>query len=400
LQLSLDGGTTWESPYRISPYDRYILLGSPKFLYSWAINNCTDFVDSNGNGVWANSLDTAGAYTACSSGTSAPVLDTPSQASKVDFQNFQFSTGKGVPEAIRALCPDFYVTVKTPFVRNNGVAVSPAVKDSPLVKAFTTNTANSLFGSAFDVRSAIWDPNRQRLIIMGTHSSGSNTIYLTDRLGILIRAGLVTNTATIQSYSAAVKVDGTSVLVLGSTDSGSTYNIYGFDLSSGTPLSTVSTLSLTGLVNNPKGIAYDVSTPNNFYVVGNNTATSALQISERTISTGALVGTAWALPAAFDGSHPPGGLAVEPVTGNFLVVRNYVNGSSPNKTIDIYIISRATGSSSYFSVNIDDLGSTTTGVAGNWGIGYDPITNRIFLSDTVTDKIYEVIPSQLISSQS
>ena len=397
LQLSLDGGSTWESPYRLSSYDKYVLTGTPKFLYAWAINNCTDFADSSGNGVWLSGSDTAGAYISCQEGTSAPALSSPSQATKVDFQNFQFSTGKGSPEATRTLPTDFFLTRKSPLVRSNAAAVSPAVKESPLVKAFVTNTANSLFGTAFDVQSAAWDPTRQRLVIVGNHSSGSNTIYVTDRLGFLLRSGLTTSSSTIQAYSTAVKSDGNSILVLGSTDSGSTYNIYGFDVSGNAPLSTASTLSLTGLVNSPKGIAYDASTPNDFYVVGTNTSSSALEITERNASTGALVGSAWALPAAFSGTYPPGGLAIDPVTGNFLVVRNYVNGSSPNKTIDIYFIARATGSSSSFSVNIDDLGSTATGTTGKWGLGYDPINNRLFLSDSASDKVYEVIPSQLIS---
>lgn len=400
LQLSLDGGSTWGSPYRIASYDKYILLGTPKFLYSWAMNNCTDFNDSSGNGVWLSGSDTAGAYLSCTEGTSSPALTSPSQATKVDLQGFQFSTGRGSPEAIRTLPTDMFLGVNTPLVRSNATAVAPAVKESPLLRSFTTNTANSLFGTAFDVRSAAWDPGKQRLIIAGTHSSGNNTLYLSDRLGVLIRAGLTTSAGTIQAYSTAVKSDGNSVLVLGSTDSGSTYNVYSFDVSGSAPLSTASTLSLTGLVNSPTGIAYDASTPTNFYVVGANTTTSALQITERNLSTGALVGTAWNLPAAFDSTHPPGGLAIDPVTGNFIVVRNYVNGSSPNKTIDIYIITRATGSSSYFSVNIDDLGSTATGTTGNWGLGFDAVTNHIFLSDSATDKIYEVIPNQLISPQS
>jgi Tfp pilus assembly protein PilE len=400
MQLSLDGGSTWDTPYRVSSYDKYSLSGTPKFLYAWGINNCTDFVDSSGNGVWLSGSDTAGTYLACTEGTSSPALSNPSQATKVDFQNFQFSTGTGSPEAIRTLPADLYLTLRPPLVRSNAAAVAPAVKESPLVRSFSTNTANSLFGTAFDVQSAVWDASRQRLVIVGGHSSGSNTIYLADRLGVLLRSGLTTSAGTIQAYSTTVKTDSNSVLVLGSTDSGSTYNVYGFAVSGSVPLNTASTLSLTGLANSPTGIAYDASTSNDFYVVGANTATSALQITERNTSTGALVGSAWALPAAFDGSHPPGGLAIDPVTGNFLVVRNYVNGSSPNKTIDIYIITRATGSSSYFSVNIDDLGSTATGTTGKWGLGYDPMMNRIFLSDNSTDKIYEVIPSQLISPTS
>jgi hypothetical protein len=401
LQLSLDGGSTWGSPYRVFSYDKYTLSGSPKFLYSWAVNNCTDFVDSSGDGVWLSGSDTAGAYLSCTEGTSAPALTSPSQATKVAFHNFQFSAGGGVPEATRSLPSDIFLNVQTPLVRSTLAAVSPAVKESPLVQSFTTNTANSLFGTGFDVRSAAWDPTRQRLIIVG-HYGTTHTIYLADRLGVLIRSPLTTTANTIKAYGAAVKADGTSLLLLGSTDSGTTYSLYGFDVSGSSPLATSSTVSLTGIVNSPKGIAYDASTPNDFYVVGTNTGTSALEITERNASTGALVGTAWALPAAFDGTHPPGGLAIDPVTGNFIVVRNYINGTSPNKTIDIYIITRATGSSSYFSVNIDDIdsGSATTGTNGNWGLGYDAMNNRLFLCDTIRDKIYEVIPSQLISPRS
>lgn len=399
LQLSLDGGSTWQSPYRMSAYTQYRLLGTPKFLYAAAINNCTDFADSTGNGVWLSGSDTAGAYLACTEGTSTPVLSTPSQASKVDFRGFQFSTGKGSPEATRNLPTDFYLSLSTPLVTSSTAAVAPAVKDSPLVKSFVTNTANSLFGTAFNVQSATWDTVANRLVIVGTRSSGSNTIYLADRLGVLINSGLATSASTIQAYSTAVTSDSNTISVLGSIDSGVTYNVYGFSLAGAAPLITSSTLSLTGLVNTPRAIAYDPATPSDFYVVGSNTATSALEITQRNLSTGALVAT-WALPAAFTVAAPPGGLAIDPVTGNFLVVRNFVSGSSPNKTIDIYLITRASGTSTSFSVNIDDLGSTATGTNGKWGLGFDPFTNQLFLSDSNSNKIYTVLPNQLLSPKS
>jgi len=405
LQLSTDGGATWASPYRVSDYDTYILKNTPKFLYAWAVNNCTDFADSSGNGVWASGVDTAGAYLACTNGTSSPALSLPSQATKVDLQSFLFSTNKGSPEATRSLPTDLFISVDAPLVRSNSSVTSPAVEDAPLVHAFVTNTANSLFGTSFDVRGVSWDPSREKLIVVGDSSIGTGssptnkTLFVADRKGVVQNKGLG-GSSTSNLDSVAVRTSGTDVLALDATAK----VLYGITLTDPTTWSASSVLNLaspTNLINTPTGIAFDASTPTDFYIVGADTSTGAIKIYERNISTGALVGSAWALPAAFDASHPAGGLAIEPVNGDFIVVRNYVNGSSPNKTIDIYIISRAAGTSTSFSVNIDDLGSSsTTGVNGKWGITYDAANNRIFLTDVSVDKIYEVIPSQLISPRS
>jgi hypothetical protein len=291
------------------------------------------------------------------------------------------------------------VKVKTPFTRSSSTMTSPAIKDATLLHSFTTNTANSLFGTAFGVRSAAWDAARERLIIVGHHSSGSNTIYLADRRGILMSTGLTTATTTIQADSIAATATVDSILVLDATAK----YVYQFTVSGSSALSTVASLNLaspSNLVNTPTAIAFDPATPSDFYIVGTDPADSGLKISERNLSTGALVGTTWSLPAAFDATHPPGGMAIEPVNGNFIVVRNYVNSTAPNQTIDIYIISRAAGTSTSFSVNVSDFNTSATGTTGNWGLGYDPITNRIFLSDTASNKVYEVIPNQLISPQS
>jgi hypothetical protein len=398
LQLSTDGGTTWASPYRVSAYNTYILKNTPKFLYAWAVNNCTDFADSSGNGIWTTGVDTAGAYLACTNGTSSPALSLPSQATKVDLQSFLFSTGKGSPEATRSLPTDLFISVQAPLVRSNSSAVA-GVKDAPLVQAITTNSAtNALFGANFSLRGVTWDPARGTLYIVGQDNTSTRTLFMTDRRGIQLKTSLA-NSSTNYLNSVAVKTSGTDILVLDATAK----ILYGLNTIGTSPLTISSSLNLgspTNLIDTPTGIAFDAATPTDFYVVGADTGTGAMKIYQRNISTGALVGSAWALPAAFDASHPPGGLAIEPVNGDFIVVRNYVNGSSPNKTIDIYIISRAAGTSTSFSVNIDDLGSTATGVTGNWGIGYDAANNRIFLSDTTSKKVYEVIPSQLIAPRS
>jgi prepilin-type N-terminal cleavage/methylation domain-containing protein len=395
LQLSTDGGTTWQTPYQQSPYTRYNLTGTPKFLYAWSINNCTDFVDTNGNGVWQNGLDAAGAYVACSTGTNSPTLSVPSQATKVNLQSFTFSLGMGTPPATRSLPTDLYISTSLGPVRSSATAVAPAAKDSPLAQSFTTNTANSLFGTAFGVRHAYWDLAHDRLVLVGQHSSGSHTLFLANRQGILDGSSLTTSTTTIQANAVAMKPDNQTILVLDST----TKNLYTFDITNASPMAATSTLSVGALLNTPTGLAYDPATASDFYIVCANIVTGALKIDERDLSTGAVVNT-WALPATFDVTHPPGGMAIEPNTGDFLVVRNYVNGSAPNHTIDIYRINRANGTSTSFSVNIDDLGSVATGITGYWGISYDSANNRLFLSDAATNKVYEVVPNLLISPRS
>jgi hypothetical protein len=327
-----------------------------------------------------------------------PTLNTPSQATKVILQSFQFDSMMGVPSATRTLQANLFIPSSTlgPVISSSAPA-SPAVKDSPLVHSFATNTANSLFGTAFGVRQAFWDAASSRLIVVGRHSSGNHTFFLATRQGVLQDTGLTTSLTTIQADSVASKSDNCYILLLDATAK----ILYTLNTQATSPIGISSTLNLgspSNLINTPTGIAYDPATPNDFYIVGTDPATSALKIYERNTTTGALVGSAWTLPAAFDASHPPGGLAIEPLTGDFLVVRNYVNGSAPNHTIDIYRMTRA-GSNTSFSVNIDDLGSTATGTTGNWGIGYDAVTNRLFLSDSATNKVYEVIPSLLITSR-
>jgi prepilin-type N-terminal cleavage/methylation domain-containing protein len=399
LQLSLDGGSSWISPYRISDYDKYILQNNPKFLYATSMNNCTDFWDSTGNGVWLSGSDAAGTYVACPNGTSAPVLDKPSQATKIDLYNFQFIVTNGHQTTTRALPAHLFINADPGLVRSTAAAVSPAVKDSPLIQKFDTATANSLFGTAFGIRQAGWDPVRERLILVGRHSSGNNKFFLADRRGVLINSPLSTFLTTIQADGVAVEASGETILVLDATAK----YVYRFSIITPAtlrPLARLNLASPTNLINNPTGIAYNPSTPSDFYIVGTDPSLSTLKIYQRNIHTGALVGTAWNLPAAFDVSHPPSGMTIDPVTGDFLVVRNYVNGSAPNQTIDIYRIDRGTGTSTSFPININDLGSTATGTTGNWGISYDAILNRLFLSDSATNKVYEVVPGVIISDRS
>jgi Tfp pilus assembly protein PilE len=396
LQLSRDGGATWISPYRVSDYDKYILKGTPKFLYAWSINNCTDFADTNPatpDGVWTTS-DASGVYASCAYGTSTPVLSTPDQASKVDLKNFVFSTGKGSPEATRSLPPDFFMKTDTPLVRSYAAAVSPAVKDDVKITQFAASV-NYPFTNLNEPRGLTWDVARDRLLIVGSRVGSANTIYITDRLGNLIKRVDTTNSVNLDSV--AVKGNGNVALALDISGN----KLYQYDLTAASPVSPT-TLDLALIpsptISGPKGIAFDPDTPNDFYIVGTNASTSAIQIFQRNLSTGAVVGTPWTLPGAlFTSTRLPAGLAIEPISGDFLVVRNFVNGSSPNANINIVRISRADSSYTTMTVNINDLGSSATASSGNWGIALDPVTNRIFLSDVVTKVVFQIVPDRLFS---
>jgi len=409
LKLSLDGGSTWGSPYRASGFNDYYLTGTPTFVYAQEGNNCTLFTDTDANGVWLSGTDAAGAATNCSSvRTTNPVLPYPSFASKVILAGFSFAAKGGttgsysVPRALPSYV--FMSAPQGPLV-SYSAAVSPGVKDSPLLHSFDNNTANSLFGSGFWAYALNWDPVRQRLLVTGGYPA---KILQVDRSGVLIGPPLPLYNGGLPDGIVLME-DGVTAIVLDAFGKVNWYNLKDTlplvptriltlsDSRNGTPALAGS----TNLVNSPYGLSYDPKYPNEIFVLGYDPADSNPKIFEIDITTGAyatnvLSGGKLALPAAFDATHLAFGLSQEPTTGDFLVTRDYVNGSSPNKTIDIYRIT-SSGSYSYFSVNIDDLGSTATTTAGGFGAAYDPVTNHLFLSDVSTGKIYEVYPDRLIS---
>lgn len=415
LKYSSDGGSTWGSPYRISFFNKYQLTGTPMFLFAQDANNCTRFTDTNNNGVWTLAADGAGSSYACGSfSTSNPILSKPSQASKIVWSGFQFRANITTEPVTRSLPSNIFMLAPQGLVVSNASAVSPGVKDSPLLASFVTNTANSLFGTNFDVRHALWDPARLRLLVVGHHNGGGAAIFQMERNGVRIAPVYNIVDTTVQLDSVALQEDGQTVLALDD----STKKIYWYSLSGNSTLNPMQILNLgnpslgspalsssTNLVNSPAGMLYDPKYPGEVFVVGVDPADSAMKIFEINTSTGTLAttllsGGKLALPAAFDASHPPSGLSQEPTTGDFLVARNYVNGSSSSLNIDIYRITSG-GSYSSFSVNTYDLGSTaTTGTAGYWGLSYNAHSNHLFLTDSNAEKVYEVYPSVLISPRS
>lgn len=376
LQRSYDGGDTWESPYSMSTETKY-RLDSGKFLFCGYGNNCTEFTDTNGNGDYEPGVDAAGTL---ASGYSGTALSSPDQAVKIALSDFVFNRQVGNPVIKRTVLTSL-VHLYKPFMRTS----------SPLLQSFITDTTNSSFGStAFDVRGLYYDLATSRLAVVGRRSSGTNVIYFVDRDGVLIDTTVTTGVSGIQLDSVCMESDLSTLVVLDSTAS----KVYRVDSTSNTVLTTITTTSLTpSAVSNPRAVACDPLNPDNFYLIG--TASGSIKILERNKSTGSSVNT-WSVPA---GLTNPAGMFVDPLTGHFYVVQNSVSGSGSNRTITIYKIDRSSPTTTdTFTINLADIGSSATNATTNfWGLAYDPNTNHLFLSDTYSDRIYEIVPDRLIS---
>lgn len=377
LRLSLDGGTTWESPYRISSQTQYQLTGTPLFLYAAGSNECTLFTDTNANDYWQSGVDAAGTYSSCPNGMSNP-LQKPSQASKIDIKNFVFTTGKGSPEVIRTLPTDVFVKANPGLVRSQ---VTPAVgvKDSSLVQKFTVNTANSLITTG-DLRDIAWDPIHERLALVSANGN-TNRIYITERNGVIIgnEQGILTNNCGLTGFSAASFESDGKTLLLANTG-GNLYRSSNID----GPSPIECRLIKSGISNNSAG--FDPGLPDSVFAnVGG--------VQEYNKYTGATL-RFWSNPS---GATLVNELDVEPLSGDILMLDGNVSTCySTNKCITLYRLKQNGSGSSNFLINLSDLGLTT--VVGV-GIAYDSALNRIFLSDTTSLSVYEIVPDRLITAR-
>lgn len=405
LELSLDGGTSWGSPYRLAASaSKYLLTGTPLFLYSHNSNNCTEFTDTNSNGVWATGEGAA--YTACgSTSITAPVLDKPSQATKVILHNFSFTTGLGTPEAIRNLPGDIFINAPQGPVRSQISVASPGVKDPPAQLSFSTsNASNAMFPSGFSVSGIVWDPYHERLII-GADAGGtaSGRLYQLERNGIQINEPLLFVNGAAGARSLAIDNGGQSVYAIYFDSTASLYYVNQYSLSATPPITPISTLTLGASPDHRRAIAVDPNTPTTLFVACNDSGTLKILEYYKT-NPGTRTGSEWNLPAAFTSGSEIGGMFIEPTSGDFFILRNNVYTSGGSKYLDVYRIARsgAIATTANFSINVTDMDSTntTTGVSGYWQMTYDPATNHIFLSDSSKSKVYEVVPPKIISPRS
>lgn len=402
LKLSLNGGANWGSPYRISGFNKYRMTGTPRFLYSNVFNGCYDFPDDNANGV-RDAGDATVTQTACgtspnSSWLVAPSARRPEKSQKVILANFAFTTGTGNPEALRSLPSFIFIAVAPGLVANHAMAaVAPGVKDQILMQSFSTDPAVNLqFPTGFAVGGLAWDPGAERLFV-GSKKGGR--IYQTERHGVQINDPIVLSDFTINAGHPAIEADGKSLLVMAYNASVGD-QFYRYSLSNESPLSPLfAKVPMDGTEGYRFAMAYDNNTPQFFYVVCSSGGN--LRIQRYNKFTGMRTGTAlnidyWALPAAYNSGIQLGGLFVEPVTGNFYTIRNEVYTSGGRRYVDIYKITRAGAATLDFSIDLTDF-NATTGNSGFWGMAYDPVLNRIFLSDDNARRVYEIIPPKIIT---
>ncbi|MGG2383067.1 hypothetical protein, partial [Salmonella enterica] len=85
---------------------------------------------------------------------------------------------------------------------------------------------------------------------------------------------------------------------------------------------------LAGLTN-PTGVAYDPNTPDDFYLLC--TSGGAEKILEINKLSGANVAN-WTIPAGIATADRTG-FSIEPYNGTFIIMKNNVSGSNPNKLI-------------------------------------------------------------------
>ncbi len=379
LRLSLDGGTTWESPYRISSQTQYQLTGTPQFLYAAGSNECTLFTDTNGNDYWQSGVDAAGTYSTCPNGMNYP-LQKPSLATKIDIKNFVFTTGKGNPEAIRTLPADIFVKANPGLVRSQTTPVA-GVKDSSLVQKFTVNTVNSLI-STTDLRDIAWDPIHERLALVSANGA-TYRVYLTERNGVIIgnEQGVLFNDCGLTGFSgASFEADGKTLLL--ANTGGNLYRSSNID---GQP-PIECRLIISGILNNSAG--FDPGLPDSVFAANN---TSGIQ--EYNKYTGAAL-RSWDSPT---GATLINELDVEPLSGDILMIDgNVLNCYSSNKCITLYRLKQDGTGSSNILINISDLGLTTI---DGIGLAYDSALNRIFLSAKTSASVYEIVPDRLLTAR-
>lgn len=246
-------------------------------------------------------------------------------------------------------------------------------------------------------------------MVGGNFAGGATHVFALSRDGVNIRdnsngISSPVSFTMVDVHEVAWEDDGIHVLILDS-DSGGTCAIYRYNLKTGS-IEQNHSLSATIQGTSASAIAYDPSTPTDFYLIGNNTSGSR-RLFRFNKTTGASVATGgfpMALPA---GLTAPTSMFMDPITGYFYVLNNTVTVSGGESLLTIYKIDRNNSTATdTFQISLTKIGALTTAIERS--IAYDFAANNMFLSqsDTTTmnnaigtnnNKIFEFNPPKIIS---
>jgi type II secretory pathway pseudopilin PulG len=378
LQMSEDGGTTWGSPYSMSSASTYKVTGS-KFIYCGFQRNCTDFTAASTGALFT---DPVAFSLAAPSGQVA--LASANQATRVMWYPFLFDRQQGQP------------TIKQYWGHNWAVLgkhLGKASSNVRLVQRFSTNGSGTTFGTDFSVRAVAWN-TREQFLVVGGYKTANDAFFTVNAEGVGINTIQTELPYNSHGFSGIGRLDGICVEGNGNT----AYVLDGNN-------TTLANLQLTTgrVVDQPKkrsdsftnamAIAYNDNEPNVLYVIAQQSGNYRVFQLNKTLMT---VNTSWALPS---GLTAPNGFFVEPVSGDFYIVQNAVAGSGGTRTLTIYDVSRASSTTANtITINLADIGSSATSVTSNfWGLAFDPTSHHLFLSDTVSNQVYELVPNRLIA---
>ncbi|HEY9685350.1 MAG TPA: prepilin-type N-terminal cleavage/methylation domain-containing protein [Coleofasciculaceae cyanobacterium] len=415
LQVSTDlddaaeTNASWSSPYNIAAVTDYKIT-SGEFLYcGYGLNNCYRFPDGNANRVWDGAgTDGSPVWVSLNAQAQGTALTSPDQARRVVLYNFTFSRSFGNPAVTRTM-PNIVAKLGPRLVDPS--PDGGAAWGSPLISTTSIGGTNTSFASDYNGISARLDPVRQRLMVVGQAPTGNQKVYILDRTGANIKdvSNGITSPVDVPTLNGRWLWDGvwenaTTVLVADGSSDTNNIKVYEVRLTDGSVLGTWTIDTAFIPDGNLLSLAYDPKTPTVFYMLAWN-ASQVPKLYKLTKPSGnatiSSAVTTYNLPAALV-AWSSNDVLVDSLSGKFYILDNDITTSGSDKTCNLYRIDLASSTAidATIKINVAKLtGSTQTG--GDWNFTYDPDTNHVFFTEKSTvNKIWEFIPSQLLSPQS
>jgi hypothetical protein len=349
LEYSANGGTTWRSPYPVSAANAYGVTGT--FSYCNEANTCSGTPDASTRKIRLNSW-------------------TFTSSIGQDPQHFDV--------------PDIYLNLPNRTQANTTTTIS----------SFSTNSG-TFPSSGFNVADLTFHPPTKQLVVVG----GSDKIYRVNAEGVLIGTVITAaaNPATPTLTSIDLEPDGAFAWVVDTANT----KLSRINMSTGGVDTSFSYATLG--YSNPRGLSYDEgdgsSTFSPLRLVG---TFGGVTVIGRLTTAGAISGNTASLATAFVPlAHTPAGVAMDPIavdSEQFIAGQQVSSGNMTIYRYNPWHIGYSTGSNYSFTLNLSQMGSSDTTTTRNFGLAFDPITNRLFVADPSDSqkRVFQVLPPRTL----